>query len=237
MRIISRIDGHRGYSSIITIVVITVFSFLSTTILDMTSVDSQIKGHEVQASQALLIGNAGIQYSLYKLNNGLSPNNITKNFNGGQFTISTNPAAASVTVESDMGPSKKKQSLSTNFSNQCTTSDLSMITVASNVLINIRFRKACHAKIILTGLVLNWTSNGGGLGNTITEIRVDNQTVYGPNGDLDQGDPVAIADKTIADSGWHEVSYIFEDPISIPNTFTFKLQYKDESEKVETFSL
>lgn len=231
---ISPLKKNSGYSSIIAIVVITVLSFLSTTILDMTSVDSQIKNHDLQSSQSLLIGNAGIQFALFKLNNGLSPSNITKNLNGGQFTITTHPATSKVTVTSQIGEAQDTQSISTKFSHDCTTIDLGLTVINADKVDLIRFKKECHAKIILTGMILHWTDGGS---NPITAVKVDESVVYGPEGSINPGSVIDIPDWVVSDSIYHKIRFQFTGAVTSPNTFLLTLIFKDESEKSVQFNL
>lgn len=237
MQIISKIDLFKkdgGYSSIIAIVVITILSFLSTTILDMTSVDSQIKNHDLQSSQSMLIGNAGIQYALFKLNNGLSPSNTTKNLNGGQFTITTQPATSKVTVTSQIGDAQDTQSISTKFSHDCTTINLDLTVINADKVDDIRFKKECHTKIILTALVLDWDSGGS---NPITAVKVDESVVYGPEGSTNPGSVIDIPDWVVSDSIFHKIRFQFAGTVTSPNTFLLTLIFKDESEKSVQFNL
>lgn len=226
---------NHGYTSILSIVVLTILGLMGSSIVNMSSTGVRMKGQEVQTSQAVYVGNAGIQYALLKLKNGLNPNNVTKTIGAGEFTITTNPTIQEVAVSSSVGESQKSQKLQTAFTAQCLEIDPTPHVIENNnALKQIRVRKTCHAAAILTAIKLSWTNGGA---NNIDEIEMGPSSIHGPGGIGSMNATIDTVDSSLTNGNWVNLNFYFDDPIVIPNNYTLTLIFMDESSTTSNFSL
>lgn len=228
------ITSSHGYSSLIAVFLLFVMSFTGTTLIDMTSADVRIKSQELETTQALQVGNGGIQFALKMLKSGKNPNAVSRQLGQGEFTISTAPTQRQVSVWSRVGEAEKTQLIETPFSNNCVEVDTSHGFVDGNAIKDIRIRKACHDAINITALDLKWV---GDPLEPIDKITVNTNPVYGPGGTGNNGEILDILQLSLMDNGWYQIEYHFSEPIVSPTHFTLDIHFEDDSYHSTTFDI
>lgn len=223
-----RFQNESGSLLLSTMIFVMIFAFLWASMLNMMSADMAMGGNEMQANQALQIGNGGIQYALLELKNGHNPT-TTKNLAGGVFEVSTIPPLQTVIVKSEMGKAQKEQVINTNFAADCLDVSLENAHIINNEVTDIMLKKTCHEQVILTGLKLTWNDGASTQINQI-DFNYSSVTILGPNANANSGEYLDTVDQAIVNGGgFPDIDFYFNDNIMAPAQFTLTLYYADES--------
>lgn len=176
-----RVENQKGYTIIGTMIIMMIMSYMGINVADVADSDSSGSVREVQATQALYVGNGGIQYALKQLDEGLDPVG-TRRFGEGEFTVRTDPNARGVFVSSLVGPAVREQSLLVKFSRDKTDLDLRESMHQGNEIKNINLLKTEGGRVILTHLALRWNWSDCGY-NDACEAHEPVYVCHIPNGD------------------------------------------------------
>lgn len=142
-----------------TVILLTLVGFMGAAVLEQTNVDTSSNQNELQSSQALQIGNGGIQYALTKLDQGENPVVQNKPFALGNFSVTTIPATQNIFVTGIKGTAQKNQSLTANFSEQCVAEDEMAASSKNNGLSGIELFQSCHKRSVITSLKVEWNAS------------------------------------------------------------------------------
>lgn len=144
-------------SSMVSVLLLTILgAFIGTAVVEVSSSDSVNTANEMQAVQALQVGNGGVQEALQKIINGESPDVSNKAFGAGAYTIETDPSTQFVTVTAVVGAATKVQKVTTTFSEQAVTMDVTPAALDGDDLTGIELSKSANNKAILTQMKVEW---------------------------------------------------------------------------------
>lgn len=122
-KIKTRLNNETGTGMISAIGIFTLVSFMTVSLLQVSSADSESLTNNLQKSQSFYVATGGIEYAKRKLSLGESPDISNKAFStnpdGGSFSISSNPSTKTLTVTGNYGIAKSTQTLTTEFANDC----------------------------------------------------------------------------------------------------------------------
>lgn len=151
--------NETGGVLIATIIMLTLVGFMGATVLEQTNADTSSNQNELQTSQALHIGNGGIQYALSRLDQGENPVTQNKSFALGNFSIATTPSTQSIFVTGIKGGATKNQNLTANFSEQCVAEDEMVAYSQNKGLRGIELFQSCHKRSVITSLKVEWNAS------------------------------------------------------------------------------
>lgn len=151
------LKNNKGSSTIVgTLAVMVLLAAASVSVVNLSGTDTKSYNDSMQGTQAMAVGNAGIQWALDKLNQGQSPDVTDKPFEQGTFTVTSDPTSSLITVVSKVGDAKKTQRINADFSYNCVKLDVSKVTVNDDTLQGLKFVKSCNDKAVLDKIVLKW---------------------------------------------------------------------------------
>lgn len=171
----SQLTNDHGYTLIATVITLMLVGYMGASLVESLSADAADTSGELQSTQALHIGNGGIQYALDKINDGLSPDVTGKPLGVGYFDVVTNPAGQTFAVTAYAGLAKKDQSISTTFAQQCVDIDVTTATYDQKELQGIELVKTCNKAAIVSDVVVEW--NWGACAQALSCTALDNPPV------------------------------------------------------------
>lgn len=153
-----RIDlkGRRGSSLIGALSLVVFISMLGSSLVAVSSNQGSTSSKDMQATQALYVGHAGMEFAKRQLDMGLSPVATNKRFAYGTYTTSTAPESSRVRVVGEVGPAKKTQSFTTRFSKNCVQLDTSTAYTEGFEIYDVKLIKTCNQRAIVDKLILRW---------------------------------------------------------------------------------
>lgn len=171
--------NEKGISMVGSLIMVTLLAYIGASVSDFTSSDTSSTTNESQTLQALQVGNGGLQEAKEKLTNGESPNVTGKSLGNGTYTTTTDPTTQIVTVLAQVGTAKKTQTLTSTFSQQAMSIEVSGAIIKNKDLEDIEVIKSANNKAILTQMKVEWnwglcaknltcdaTTSSGGSGST-----------------------------------------------------------------------
>ena len=151
--------NNKGYTIVGTLIVITALGYMGAAMMDLSSTDTEANANEVQSIQSVHVGGGGIQYALNKLDKGSTPDTQNKSLGAGTFTITSDPDSQLVTVSSTVGPAKKKQTITANFSKNNADLFVTGGTVDQKTIKNVTVSKNAGRQVIISGVTDSWNWN------------------------------------------------------------------------------
>lgn len=148
--------NHRGSGLLVAVAMLGLIAIMGVAVTNIVSTDSSESVNDLQLSQALQVGNGGIQYALDKISNGQDPTVTDKALGMGTFSVTTDPSVGTVTVSSVVGNAKKVQTVNTNFAANCVYLDVTPASVTGPYLQNMELVKTCNTSAVMTNMVLTW---------------------------------------------------------------------------------
>src|SRR3989338_5521939 len=182
-------NGERGSTLIGALFAITLFAFGGMSLIELAASENAASGNEMQTSQALQVGTGGLEQARYLLDFGLSPDVEDKPLGFGSYTIISDPANSTVTVESDVGLGRKVQSINADFSKNCIEIDTSNAFTAEANLQGIALVKSCNQEAVITKVTLDWNWSD-------CVLNSDNPLAECPNGHEDHDHGMATVEET-----------------------------------------
>lgn len=140
----------------VALAVMVVLAAGAVTVIHLSGTDTRSYTDDMQAQQALTIGNAGLQRALSKLNNGEDPTASDVDFAQGKFSIATDPTQSRVIVTSQVGDATKTQSINANFGRNCVDLIVSSSYISGTTLLDTKLTKTCNNQAILDKMTVSW---------------------------------------------------------------------------------
>lgn len=150
-----KIQEQQGYTIIGTMIIMMIMSYMGANVVDVSDNGSLGGVKDVQATQALYVGDGGIQYALKELDEGKNPD-ATRIVGNGEFTVTSNPVSREVHVVAMVGDAKREQSVLASFSADKVDVNLEAALPSGNEITDINFVKTAGSKVILTDVAVNW---------------------------------------------------------------------------------
>lgn len=153
---IQRLKNQQGNTLIGALVLMVVLAATAASVVNISGTDSRAYTDNMQSTQALAVGNAGIQWALDKLSNGESPAVTDKAFDKGTFSVVPDANSSLITVIGRVGDAKKTQSINADFSKNCVDLVVSQAFIDGATLQDVKLVKTCNKKAILSKMQLTW---------------------------------------------------------------------------------
>lgn len=186
---LTHLFNKKGSTLVAALAVMVVLAAGAATVIHLSGTDTRSYTDDMQASQALAVGNAGLQRALHKLNYGEDPS-MTAAFAQGTFAVTTDPVQSKITVVSQVGDAKKTQSINANFARNCVDLIVSSAYIDSATLLDISLTKSCNKYSTLDSTTISWnwstcacntTCEGGSL--DVDDTNNSSEIVYEDVGD------------------------------------------------------
>lgn len=145
-----------GSTLISAIFLILFASFMGSAVVQIDSADTISSANNLKGTQALYVGQAGLESAKRKLDLGGNPDMIDQPFGYGSYTITSDLNTQLVTVNSLVGDARRVQSIQGNFSDQCVTLDTTAAVVQGSNLQGVKLVKTCNTAAIVTKVTIDW---------------------------------------------------------------------------------
>lgn len=229
---------------------------MSASVLSVRSSEFSESTNHIAKIKSDYVAVGAIEYALHELAWGLSPSTPAGglDFAGGNFEVDADPALGTVSVVGDVQGAQTEYDLNARFSKDCielSFDDAQFVFEAtSGGLEDLKYRKKCHHRLILSGMVITWDSPSGV--QKIRKITCDNgnelQDLYQgwsipyigtPEDGANSGEQINVADLMIENDSWLTcteitMSYAIGEKPSDGTQFSFLLQFADGSEYLES---
>lgn len=174
-----KIMNQKGNSIMASMMLMMVMAASAAAVVNISGSDSRQYTDNMQATQALAVGNGGIQWALDRLKRGLSPDVTDKELAPGTFTVVSNAGASLVNVTSMVGNAKKIQSVNADFSKDCVTLDTAGAYLDGDSLNNVKLISSCNTPIVTKiTMTWNWSQCATNLGCDGNELVEEQETIY-----------------------------------------------------------
>lgn len=229
------LKSSRGSSLIGAMLAVSLIGMAGLSVVQLSSSENKSSTHEMQKSQVMYVGQAGLEYAQDQLTKGLNPTVTGKPFGYGTFSVTTDPAMGLITVISQVGDATKTQSINANFAQNCVALDTSKAYTDQYELNEVSLSKTCNQAATVTSITLDWNWSScvlnsldpAGLcpndhtsdhdhGNAIVQhLAIEGTAIYNPGGGVgtptgggQPGEAIDVADFTLTSNG----TYTFEGP-------------------------
>jgi hypothetical protein len=161
MNVVFRQRNEKGFTLVGAVITLTLAAYMSASVLEIGGSGDGAATNEFQTTQALHVGNGGIQYALQRLDLGLSPDVQNKPFGAGTFTVATDPVTRDITVTGNVGEAKKIQGVTSDFSSDATSVDATPAYLSANGrdIEGMEIKKYAHTQVLLASLKVVWNSS------------------------------------------------------------------------------
>lgn len=153
------LKNQNGMSSVATLGMTLLVAAAAASVVEISGNDHKQHTDNMQAVKSLYVGHAGLERSLDRLSQGLSPNVVDMPFDDGKFTVTSDPSLGTITVTSKVGDSKKVQTITADgphFASKCNELIVDQATIDGKRLQNIQLKKTCNDKSILSAVKVSW---------------------------------------------------------------------------------
>ena len=234
---IRRLKNESGMTFLGTLIALMGVMLASSALVRFTSDGMLISANEIRANQALHIGNAGLQYALNKLENGVNPHGTTKTLVNGDFAIQTFPITDTVRSTSHVGEAERIQKITAkNFAKNCIEIDSSKAKILGNDLKDIYIKKTCNDKIIITEVNFAWESGGSIVHIDQVRMHTGASIIWGP-GQGNSGETLDVIDETLITNDFYDIDFLYDSAAPVGVCYTLKLYFSDESQKAHGFCM
>lgn len=171
------LNNQKGSTLVGALIMVVLMGYMGASLLNLGGADTSSGTNEMQSSQALEVGNGGIQYALDKLNQGQDPTVSNKALGKGTFTVATNAGGGNLTVTGAVGSARKSQTLDVDYASGCVDLDVTGAYISSSgkSINGMEVIKSCNAKATITTMVVSW--NWGACAQALT---CDGNTISSP---------------------------------------------------------
>lgn len=167
------IINQRGSSLVGALVTIVVMAAGSAAMIELATSETASSTNEMQTSQAMNVGLAGIEDAKMKLKSGISPDVANRAFSFGTYSIISSPASGMVTVTSQVGAAKRTQSINTSlFGSENVSIDKDDVYAQGPNLKNLQLVKSCpdsecQTSTIISKVTMDWNVDPCTYGNNV----------------------------------------------------------------------
>lgn len=153
--------NEQGFTLVGAVIALTLAAYMGASLLEVGGTGDGAATNEFQTTQALHVGNGGIQYALQQLEWGLSPDVQDKPFGAGTFTVATDPVTREIAVTGSVGQAKKIQGVTSDFSSDAIDVDATsaFLSTDGEDIQGLEIKKYAHAQVLLASLTVSWNSS------------------------------------------------------------------------------
>ncbi|MBT3182317.1 MAG: hypothetical protein HN337_07420 [Deltaproteobacteria bacterium] len=192
--------GDRGVGIVAVLMIVVVLGLMGGVVTHFVATGAVSKTNDLVREQAFDLTNAGFEYALKRLDDGVDPDGETKSLGSGEFTVGYDDGTGVISISSNV--SAMYGSASPSYSIQGPTSGGSMadclivdttgaVYANSNTeLEGITLQNTCTTDINVSGLTASWSPDGG---EQMNRIRIDGATKYISPPTASSGTPVPLS--------------------------------------------
>ncbi|MBI2083291.1 MAG: hypothetical protein HYT76_06940 [Deltaproteobacteria bacterium] len=229
-----RISDKRGFSSLFAAGLIVLLSLFGFAIASLVMTTQSIHADQLLYDRAFYVTQAGLEYAMRKIYEGVSPVVVSPGmgFGGGTFTIAREGRV--VTVTGVYNTSQVVHSVTSPSQADCTEFDLTDVDLNNDGqnLQHIQFEKICLEQAVIDKIVASWTNPGS---EGLRKIRIESQTVYDEPPVL-SGQTTELADYIMTGNNMNNVNEMRFTNNMEGKTFTINFMMGDGSAESYTFT-
>jgi hypothetical protein len=194
-----------GVGLVAVLLIVAVLGLMGGVVTTLVATGAVSKTNDLVREQAFELVQAGFEYALKRIDDGVDPDGDSRNLGSGQFTVVYSPTGV-ITVTSNV--SAMYGSANSTYSIQgpvpggnmadCLTVNISSAYMTTsgwpNNLRGVTLQNTCNASITIGIVTVNW--NPGGSERTV-RVRIKNTNVYNSWPGIPMGSPIDITDYTI----------------------------------------
>lgn len=156
--IMNKLTNEKGSTLVGALIMVVLMGYMGASLLNLGGSDTTSGTNEMQVTQALQVGNGGIQYALDKINQGLSPVVTDQALGVGTFSVAADTPASTVTVTGRVGNARKVQTLDVDYSSSCVALEVAGAYISSSgkSINGVEVIKSCNAKATITTMSISW---------------------------------------------------------------------------------
>lgn len=231
-----KIFNKNGISTLAALFTLLSMVAMGTVIAYLVAAGEESRANHLLSSQAFYVTQAGIEYGVRKIYEGSSPVVASPgvSFGKGSFTISQ--SGRTVTVTGTVGNAVRIHKVDSPTEADCTKIDTSNVNLGANdtKVQQITFRKICLTQVTIDKMQYSWTPDNG---ERLTEIKIENLTVYDNPAGAPSGTLLDIANYVVTTSSNNVINWIKFTGDMEDKTMTLTWTFGDSSTKTETFEL
>lgn len=162
MRGFFSIRNNRGSTLVAATITLALVGFMGASLLETSDTGNSSATNEFQTTQALQIGNGGIQYALSQIDKGLSPDIQGKELGAGTFSVVSDPTTGALNVTAKVGVAYKEQGVTTSFASDVMNLDTTPSYLENNgstLLSGFEISKSGHSMAYLAAITVNWNTS------------------------------------------------------------------------------
>lgn len=236
-------NAQLGFGILGAVIMMTVLSLLSGAVIHAIASSQVTQVNHLVREQAFYNVQAGIEYALKQIDDGVDPDGMQKTFAGGTFTIAYNATTGAATVSANKSgyfasasPSYGIQLPSLSNEADCLAVNVAgaYLNGASTRLQGITLQNTCATVSNIDSMSVSWTPSGS---EKTQIIRIQSSNVYSSSAGVASGTLVDIRqDNTttwwpIPANTTHSLSYIDFNTSVLLKNFTLHFVMKDGSTK------
>lgn len=161
MRGFFSIRNDRGSTLVAATITLALVGFMGASLLETSDTGNSSATNEFQTTQALQIGNGGIQYALSQIDKGLSPDIQGKELGAGSFSVVSDPTTGALNVTAKVGVAYREQGVTTSFASDVMNLDTTPSYLEKNgsTLSGFEISKSGHSMAYLAAITVNWNTS------------------------------------------------------------------------------
>jgi hypothetical protein len=197
MRPLNKRKGEKGFAIIATTFLLMVMAMIGIALLSMVAGGQAHRMEEVAYTDARYAALGGIEWAKKEIDLGNSAIVTGKTFGSGSFDLTMNPTTYDYTSTGHWGDANVSYTMHTPISGNCLSVDASNVQASGPNIVQIKFKKNCLQKIIITWIQVSWSPNSG---EKLKEIQINGTNVYVNNPGVPSGTNLDVTDYTLSDS-------------------------------------
>lgn len=227
----------RGQGIVAVLIIVIALSTMGMAITMLVATGAVSKTNDLVREQATALSNAGLEYALMRIGQGVDPNGNIRTLGSGTFTISYNSATGLISstgkVNAMMGAASVGSSISgplgyTMASCLTVNTGSASLTGSNKVLSGVTLQNTCGTAIIVSTMTDSWSP---AISEKLTQIVISGSTVYNNPSGITSGQVADITDTTIAANSTVPLSSITFNSVMAGKNFTVLFTMSDGSSK------
>lgn len=235
--------SHQGFGILGAVIMMTVLSLLSGAVIHAIASSQVAQVNHLVREQAFYNVQAGIEYALKQIDDGVDPDGMQKTFAGGTFSIAYNATTGAATVSANKSgyyasasPTYSVQLPSLSNEADCLTVNVAgaYLNGASTRLQGITLQNTCANVTNIDSMSVSWTPSGS---EKTQIIRIQSSNVFSSSAGVVSGALVDVRQNNtttwwpISANTTHNLSYIDFNTSVLLKNFTLHFVMKDGSTK------
>ena len=227
------LDNKKGLSVLAALLTIMSLAALGGVMAYTVAGGYEGQANQVISTQAFYVTQAGLEYGIKHMVDGLSSDVTNFSFGPGQFTTSF--SGNTLTATGVVANASRQHKVDNPTQDNCLGIDVdnTHLTLGDKRLMLITFRKKCLSQIVVDKMKYTWLPNNG---EKLKEIKIENNIVYTNGTGVASGTNIDISpNPTLSNGANNVINWIqFSADIS-SKTFTYDWTLGDNSHATGTF--